>query len=112
MKEKSAVWYPEGVSESNRETIEKYKQAFAIVLNDAPKEKVDAIFFHTMSFGDDEEMFPLVAKFLAEGKSDYTSPLRQDSNWLILRCIVGGFFNCFKMRQISTVFFHLSNLML
>lgn len=55
----------------NQEKLEQFRKAFTIVLNDAPKEKVDAVFLHTMSYGDDDELFPLAAKLIKEGGADY-----------------------------------------
>jgi hypothetical protein len=53
----------------NQEEIKNFRRAFAIVLNDSPTEPVDAVFLHPLSHGDDDEMFPLAAKLITEGKA-------------------------------------------
>lgn len=53
------------------EKLAEFREAFEMVLQDKPTEPVDAIFFHAMSYGDDDEMFPLAASYLREGKAKY-----------------------------------------
>jgi hypothetical protein len=55
----------------NHNKIMEYQRAQRLVLNDAPKENVDAIFLHPLSYGNDNEMFPFAAKMLADGKARY-----------------------------------------
>lgn len=44
--------------------------ALTLVFSDGPGETVDGIFFHAMSFGDDDEMFPLAASLLNSGQAE------------------------------------------
>lgn len=57
--------------EQNPETRIKFDDAFEMVLNDEPTEPVDAVFLHALSYGDDDEMFPLAALYIKEGKAKY-----------------------------------------
>lgn len=54
-----------------QEEITNFRRALAIVLKDTPTEPVDAVFLHPLSHGDDNEMFPLAAKLISEGKAQF-----------------------------------------
>lgn len=48
-----------------------FKRAFEMVLKDNPTEPVDAVFLHPLSHGDDEDMFPVAAAFIKDGRAKY-----------------------------------------
>jgi hypothetical protein len=61
----------ENINPEESEIRAKFDEAFEMVLNDEPAEPVDAVFLHALSYDDDDEMFPLAASYIKEGKAKY-----------------------------------------